>query len=341
MVTKPIATKLPDDESKTEVGRSEEFARALIRSAGTGIYIIQKGRFIYVNSIFQEMTGYSETELINSSSMNLVHPEDRELVREKAIENLKAKGYPKPYEYRFIRKNGEIIWALERVTSTEYRGEKATVGSFMDITERKLAEDELKNGLKQLRKAMEGSVQAMALMVESRDPYTAGHQKRVSQLACAIAKEMGLPEDQIDGIRMAASTHDIGKIRIPADILSKPGKLEEIESMIVKAHPQVGFEVLSEIDFPYPVAEAVLQHHERMDGSGYPAGLKGDQIIIEARILGVADVVEAMASHRPYRPAIGIKEALQEISQNRGILYDPDVVDACTTLFQVNGFKLQ
>ena len=341
MVTKPIPTKLPDGEGKTEVGKSEDFARALIRSAGTGIYIIQKGRFIYVNSIFQDMTGYSEAELINSSSMNLVHPDDRELVREKAIENLKAKGYPKPYEYRCIRKSGEVIWVLERVTSTEYRGAQATVGSFMDITERKLAEDELKNGLKQLRKAMEGSVQAMALMVESRDPYTAGHQKRVSQLACAIAQEMGLPEDKIDGIRMAASTHDIGKIRIPADILSKPGKLEEIESMIVKAHPQVGYEVLSEIDFPYPVAEAVLQHHERMDGSGYPAGLKGDQIIIEARILGVADVVEAMASHRPYRPAIGIKEALQEISLNRGILYDTDVVDACTRLFRDNGFKLQ
>ena len=162
MVTKSITTKLPDGESKTEVGRSEDFARALIRSAGTGIYIIQKGRFIYVNSIFQDMTGYSEAELINSSSMKLVHPDDREMVREKAIENLKAKGYPKPYEYRFVRKNGEIIWALERVTSTEYRGTQATVGSFMDITERKLAEEELKNGLKQLRKAMEGSVQAMA-----------------------------------------------------------------------------------------------------------------------------------------------------------------------------------
>jgi HD-GYP domain-containing protein (c-di-GMP phosphodiesterase class II) len=140
---------------------------------------------------------------------------------------------------------------------------------------------------------------------------------------------------------MAASTHDIGKIRIPADILSKPGKLEEIESMIVKAHPQVGYEVLKEIDFPYPVAEAVLQHHERINGSGYPAGLMGDQIIIEAKILGVADVVEAMASHRPYRPAIGIKEAIQEISQNRDILYDAEVVDACIRLFQVNGFKLQ
>ena len=153
------------------------------------------------------------------------------------------------------------MWVLERVTSTEYDGALATVGSFMDITERKLAEDELKDGLKQLRKAMEGSVQAMALMVESRDPYTAGHQKRVTQLACAIAQEMGLSDNQVDGIRMAASTHDIGKIRIPADTLSKPGKLEEIEAMIVKAHPQVGYEVLKEIDFPYPVAEAVLQHH--------------------------------------------------------------------------------
>jgi PAS domain S-box-containing protein/putative nucleotidyltransferase with HDIG domain len=341
MTTESIAVKQSSLKGPSDPVRSEEFMRALIRSAGTGIYIIQKGRFIYVNSLFQDMTGYSETELINSNSMTLVHEDDRQMVRQKAIENLKTNGYPKPYEYRFVKKNGEIMWVLERVTSTEYNGELATVGSFMDITERKLAEEELKNGLKQLRKAMEGSVQAMALMVESRDPYTAGHQKRVTQLACAIAREMGLPDSQIDGIRMAASTHDIGKIRIPADILSKPGKLEEIEAMIVKAHPQVGYEVLKEIDFPYPVAEAVLQHHERIDGSGYPAGLKGDEIIIEAKIIAVADVVEAMASHRPYRPAIGIKEALQEISQNRGILYEPNVVDMCIQLFHDKGFKMQ
>lgn len=341
MTTESIAVKQSSLKEPSDPVRSEEFMRALIRSAGTGIYIIQKGRFIYVNSLFQDMTGYSEMELINSNTMNLVHPDDRQIVREKAIENLKTKGYPKPYEYRFMKKNGEIMWVLERVTSTEYNGELATVGSFMDITERKLAEEELKNGLKQLRKAMEGSVQAMALMVESRDPYTAGHQKRVTQLACAIAREMGLPDSKIDGIRMAASTHDIGKIRIPADILSKPGKLEEIEAMIVKAHPQVGYEVLKEIDFPYPVAEAVLQHHERIDGSGYPAGLKDGEIIIEAKIIAVADVVEAMASHRPYRPAIGIKEALQEITQNRGILYEPNVVDMCLQLFHSKGFKLQ
>jgi PAS domain S-box-containing protein/putative nucleotidyltransferase with HDIG domain len=343
MTTESIVVKQSSLEKKdrSDPVSSEDFVRALIRSACTGIYIIQKGRFIYVNSLFQEMTGYSERELVNSGALNLVHPEDRDMVRQNAIENLKAIEYPQSYEYRFVKKNGEIMWVLERVTSTEYNGALATVGSFMDITERKLAEEELKTGLKQLRKAMEGSVQAMALMVESRDPYTAGHQKRVTQLACAIAAEMGLSENQIDGIRMAASTHDIGKIRIPADILSKPGKLEEIEAMIVKAHPQVGYDVLKEIDFPYPVAEAVLQHHERINGSGYPAGLKGNEIIIEAKILAVSDVVEAMASHRPYRPAIGIQEALQEISQNRGILYDPDVVDKCVQLFQDKGFKMK
>lgn len=343
MTTESIVVKQSSlkEKDQSDPVKSEDFVRALIRSACTGIYIIQKGRFIYVNSLFQEMTGYSEMELMHASTMNLVHPDDREMVREKAIENLKSKGYPKPYEYRFVKKNGEIMWMLERVTSTEYNSELATVGSCMDITERKLAEEELKDGLKQLRKAMEGSVQAMALMVESRDPYTAGHQKRVTQLACAIAREMGLPDSQVDGIRMAASTHDIGKIRIPADILSKPGKLEEIEAMIVRAHPQVGYEVLKEIDFPYPVAEAVLQHHERLDGSGYPSGLKGNEIIIEAKILAVADVVEAMASHRPYRPAIGIKEALQEITQNRGILYDPQVVNTCIQLFHDKGFKMQ
>jgi len=179
----------------------------------------------------------------------------------------------------------------------------------------------------------------MAVIVESRDPYTAGHQRRVTDLACAIAIEMGLSQTQIDGIRMAASTHDIGKIYVPAEILSKSGKLAEIESSIIKTHPQVGYNVLKEIEFPYPVAQIVLQHHERMDGSGYPAGLTGDYILLEARILGVADVVEAMASHRPYRPAMGIDKALEEISRYKGMLYDPEAVDACLRLFADQRFK--
>jgi putative nucleotidyltransferase with HDIG domain len=176
--------------------------------------------------------------------------------------------------------------------------------------------------------------------VETKDAYTAGHQRRVANLARAIAAEMGLSPEQIDGIRMAAVIHDLGKISVPAEILSKPIGLNDLEYGLIKIHPQVGYDILKEIEFPWPVAQIVLQHHERMDGSGYPQGLLGEEIILEARILAVADVVEAMASHRPYRPPHGVDKALEEISRNRGILYDPEVVDACLKLFNEKGFKL-
>ena len=199
--------------------------------------------------------------------------------------------------------------------------------------------EERKENLAKLRKALGGTIQVLVAAVETRDPYTAGHQQRVTHLARAIASEMGLSLGQIEGIRMAGAIHDIGKIAVPAEILSKPGKITETEFGIIKTHPQVGYDILKGIEFPWPVAKIVLQHQERLDGSGYPAGLKGDEIILEARILAVADVVEAMASHRPYRPALGIDRALEEISKNRGILYDADVVDACVRLFREKGFK--
>ncbi len=341
MVSKSVAIDKPVKQNHSKLVGSGELAEALMRSAGTGIYIVQEGKFQYVNSLFQELTGYSEEELLNTYSLNLVHSDDREVVRMEAIANLKGQQNPLPYEYRLIKKDGDILWVLERVTSTEYRGKRATVGNFMDITDRKQAESELRQSLRSLREAMEGAVQAIALIVEARDPYTAGHQRRVTTLACAIAEEMCLPESQVDGIRMAAAIHDIGKIYIPAEILSKPGKLADIESSIIKTHPQVGYDVLKEMRFPYPVALTVLQHHERMDGFGYPQGLSGDNVLMEARILAVADVVEAMASHRPYRPAIGIDNALREISQNSGILYDPEVVDACLCLFKEKGFTFK
>jgi len=342
MVVKSSLIGKPNGQSQAELRltESEELTQALMRSAGTGIYIVQEGRFKYVNSLFRELTGYTDKELLSTYSLSLVHHEDREVVRKKAIEDLKKQN-PIPYEYRFVKKNGDIMWVLERVTSTEYRGKQVTVGSFMDITERKRAEEELKRDLKRLRQALEDAVEAMALMVESRDPYTAGHQRRVANLAYAIARGMKLPKSQIGGVRMAAAIHDIGKIYVPAEILTKPGKLAEMESGIIKVHPQVGYDILKEIQFPCPVAQIVLQHHERMNGSGYPAGLSGEDILLEARILGVADVVEAMASHRPYRPAIGIEKALEEISQNKGTLYDPGVVDACLRLFINKGFKFQ
>lgn len=193
--------------------------------------------------------------------------------------------------------------------------------------------------LDHLRSSMNSTVEAIASMVELRDPYTAGHERRVAQLACAIGREMHLPERQVEGLRVIGYLHDIGKIAVPAEILSKPAKLTSIELLLVREHAKTGYDILKNLEFPWPVAQAVLQHHERLDGSGYPQGLKGPEIILEARILMVADVVEAMASHRPYRAAIGLEVALAEIVANRSKIYDERVVDACTRLFVGQGFK--
>jgi len=202
-----------------------------------------------------------------------------------------------------------------------------------DITDRKITED-------RIRKALEATVQAIAVTVETRDPYTAGHQRRVADLARAIATDMSLPADIINGISMAATIHDLGKISIPSEILSKPRKLTDIEFSIIKIHPQAGYDILKDIDFPWPVARIVLEHHERVNGSGYPSKLIAEKTLLESRILAVADVVESMASHRPYRPSLGIEAALEEIKKNRGILYDNKVVDACLKLFLEKGFQL-
>ena len=208
-----------------------------------------------------------------------------------------------------------------------------------NIRERNRAEEELRDSLKKLRTAMESIVEAIGLAIEKKDPYTSGHQKRVATFAGAIAKEMGLSQDQIDGLRMAAMIHDIGKNAIPGQILSKPAKLTKLEMEMIKEHSQIGYDILKGIEFPWPVAQMVLQHHERIDGSGYPQGLLGDEIYLGAKILGVADVVEAMASHRPYRASLGLDKAMEEISKNSGIFYDPDVVDAALRLLREKRFE--
>ncbi|MFC2065840.1 HD-GYP domain-containing protein [Chloroflexota bacterium] len=192
-----------------------------------------------------------------------------------------------------------------------------------------------------LMKAIDGTIYAMSLVVATRDPYTASHQRRVADLAYAIAKEMGLSEWHIKGIRIAGLLHDVGKLVVPAEILTKPGGLNQYEFSIIKSHPKVGYDILEMIEFPWPVNQAILQHHERLDGSGYPDGLDGEEIILEARILGVADVVEAMSSHRPYRPSLGLGNALEEISKERGILYDSKVVDACLRLYHEEGVEFE
>ncbi|MGP8153198.1 MAG: PAS domain S-box protein, partial [Smithella sp.] len=213
------------------------------------------------------------------------------------------------------------------------------IAHALDITESKKAEEALKQSFVRIRKALGAIVNAMAFLVETRDPYTAGHQKRVGDLARSIAVEIGLSSDRIDGIRMAATIHDIGKISIPAEILSTPRKLTDIEFSLIKTHSQAGYDILKDIEFPWPIARMVLEHHERMNGSGYPNRLKGDQTLLESRIISVADVVEAMASHRPYRAGLGIDTALDEITKNRNILYDPEVVDACLKLFREKKYE--
>ena len=212
---------------------------------------------------------------------------------------------------------------------------------YKDITDRRQVENELRESMKMLRKNLAGTIKAISRTVETRDAYTAGHQRRTTEIARAIAFEMGLSKQQIEGIRMAGVIHDLGKISIPAEILSKPGKISESEFSLIKQHPQTGYEILKGIDFNCPVADIVLQHHERLDGSGYPNNLQGDEILLEARVIGVADVIEAMSSHRPYRPALGIDEAFEEITINKGITYDPDVVSAAIDLFTHRGYQFQ
>ncbi|MBT3879682.1 MAG: response regulator [Candidatus Scalindua sp.] len=210
-----------------------------------------------------------------------------------------------------------------------------------DITERKQSEQQIKLGIEKLKLTVDGVINALTLTVEYRDPYTAGHQQRVSNLACVIAREIGLPKDQVEGIRIAGVLHDIGKMHIPTEILSRPGKLNENEFNIVKSHAQAGYDILKGLEFPWPIADIVHQHHEKIDGSGYPFGLPSGDIIIEARILCVADVVEAMASHRPYRPSLSMDKTLKEISENKGVCYDREVVDACMKVIKEKKFVFE
>jgi putative nucleotidyltransferase with HDIG domain len=212
------------------------------------------------------------------------------------------------------------------------------VGTLKDVTDLKLSEVKIQKSYEKLKTALDSTIQAITKIVESRDPFTSGHQERVARLATSIAEAMGLSGELVASINMAATLHDVGKINVPAEILSKPGKLSKIEIGLIRTHPEVGYDILKPIEFPFNISQIVLQHHERMDGSGYPIGVNGENILLESRILAVADVVESMASHRPYRPACGIEKALEEITLQRGILYDEAVVDTCIKIFKENLF---
>ncbi len=256
----------------------------------------------------------------------------------KLIDGL-IKGNELTIETKFLDNGKKTYVEIKGVPIFENRKFAGAVLLFNDITKSIIAEEKLKQSFKILQKATEDVIQAMASTSEMRDPYTAGHQRRVKELAVAIGKEMGITKEQLEGVKFAGMIHDIGKISVPSDILSKPGKITEMEYEVIKSHCKTGYELLDKIKFPWPISKIVYQHHERMDGSGYPNGLVGNNIIAEARILAVADVVEAMTSHRPYRPALGIEIALEEIENNKNSCYDKDVVQACLVLFKNKNFN--
>ena len=285
------------------------------------------------------LLGVARGALVKQPITRFIFKQDQDLYY-KHLKQLFESGEPQACELRMVKMDGAPVWVgLEATVSQDAGGMPVCRAMLSDITERKQAEEELQRTLDSLRKAVGVTIQVMVSAVETRDPYTAGHQVRSANLARNIAAEMGLPQEKIDGIRMAGSIHDIGKLSIPAEILSKPTKLSEIEFSLIKEHARQGYEILRNVESPWPLAEMVYQHHERMDGSGYPRNLKGEEILIEARILAVADVVEAMASHRPYRPSLGIEAALEEIEKNRGIFYDKAVADACLRLFRQKGYR--
>ena len=330
---------------------SEERYRLIAERAADAIWTVDMNmRPTYISPSIARLLGYTVQEAIAKPIQEIFTPVSFKLVtellkEELGIENREQKDLARSrtLELELIRKDGSLVPV--EVKYTFLRDAQArpveVLAIARDISERKKAQEEAKQNTERLISAMEHAIQAMTIVVEMRDPHTAGHQQRTTQLACAIAKEMGLSKERIGGLRLAGLIHDIGKVRVPAEILMNPDGLSEPEFMMIKAHPRLGYEILRTIDFPWPVAQIVLQHHERMDGSGYPSGLSGEDIIMEARILAVADVVEAMASHRPYRAAPGMNKALEEISQNKGVLYDSKAVDTCLMLFRNKKFEFE
>ena len=323
---------------------SEALLRIAGRMAHLGGWIVNitENRVIWsdeVAAIHEAPHGYLP---LVEEGINFYAPEWQEKI-EKVYGACARDGVPYDEELEIITARGRRVWV--RTIGEAIRDGDGTIirvqGAFQDITDRKQAELKLLDVTERLRRALAGTVQAISMAVEVKDPYTAGHQRRTAELAQSIAVAMGQPEVVVQGVRAAATIHDIGKLSIPAEILSKPTKLTQLEYSLIKGHSEHGYNMLKDIDFPWPVAEIVYQHHERMDGSGYPRGLKGEDILIEVRIISVADVVEAMSSHRPYRPGLGIEAALEEIEKNRGVLYDPEAVDVCLRLFKEEGFTFQ
>jgi PAS domain S-box-containing protein/putative nucleotidyltransferase with HDIG domain len=331
-------------ESEAKYRLLAENARDIIWTMDTNL------QFTYMSPSVLRIRGYTAEEVMAQSLEEIFTPSSIEIAlkafeEELALESMEPKDLSRmrTLELEHICKGGSTVWVeINMSFLRDTDGQPiAILGVSRDITERKLAEEKLAKSYKSLRKTLNDSIETMVKIVEMRDPYTAGHQRKVADLATAIAEEMKFGENEIEQLKMAAIIHDIGKIYVPSDILNKPGKLSEIELQLIRSHSQYGHDIVTGMNCPCSVSQAILQHHERLDGSGYPNRLRGEDTLLEAKILAVADVVEAIASHRPYRPARGVNVALEEISKNKGKLYDPDVVDACLKLFYSGKFEFK
>ncbi len=324
--------------------KDEEFLDSIIENIPNMLFVKEAEtlRFVRFNRAGEELVGRNRRDLIGKTSHDIFPEGQADLFTEKDREVLDTRRPVDIAEQRIETEGPGIrILHTRKIPIVEREGRiRYLLGISEDITERKRAEEKLNQTAEELRKSLAGTIQVISMIVEMRDPYTAGHQRRVSYIARTIAQEMNYSCEMVDSISMAGAIHDIGKMAVPAEILVKPTTLTETEFALVKVHSQSGYGILKDIGLPYPVAEMVLQHHERLDGSGYPKNLKRAQILLEAQILAVADVVEAIASHRPYRPSRGIQVALEEIEKNSGILYDPGVVEVCVKLFREKGFTL-
>ena len=328
-------------KSEQALIESEAYFRNMIEQSAAGMYVRRKDRFVYVNPRYCEIVGYSSDELVDQQVYRFV-PSNEETLKHihEAWEKLDAGAPSVTYLAPFLRRDGRQLELELHAKRIDWDGEPAHIVLVDDITERKRQQEKINAYVSQLESMMRATLEAVANMVEMRDPYTAGHEKRVGELARDIGREMGWAEDRCRQMELVGLVHDIGKIAVPAEILTKPTKLTDIEMQLMRIHPQAGYDIIKHVPFPLPVADIIYQHHERMDGSGYPRGLKGDEILPESRVLAVADVIESMATHRPYRAARGIGEALAEIERHAGSLYDPAVCDAALRMFRDKGYQL-
>jgi PAS domain S-box-containing protein len=329
--------------AEEKIYQSEVKYRNILENIEDGYYEVDlAGNFTFFNDSVCKILGYSREELMGMNNKQYTDKEHSKKLFEAFNRVYKTGESAKEFDWQIIRKDRTDRYIEASVSLLKDSSDKPLGfrGIIRDVTDRKKAEEKLQQTLNSLKRAVGATIQVLVSALESKDPYTAGHQSRSADLACAIATKMGLDEDKIEGIRMAGIVHDIGKLAVPAEILTKPTKLTNLEFSLIKEHSHCGYEMLKDVESPWPLAEIVHQHHERMNGSGYPRNLKGDEILLESRILAVADVVEAMASHRPYRASLGIEPALEEIEKNKGILYDDSVADACLKLFREKGYQL-